>query len=196
VNTELLMALSLFAFVSSVTPGPNNIMLMSSGATFGFVKTLPHMLGVGIGFTLMVVLIGAGIMTLFDVIPASYQVLKWVSIIYLLYLAYRIATSTTLQRNNTRAKPFTFIQAALFQWVNPKGWTMALTAISVYAPTRNMSAVAVVAIIYGLVNIPSISTWVLMGQGLQSWLANPMRLRIFNGSMAVLLVLSLYPTLY
>ncbi len=192
-NIELLIALSLFALVSSVTPGPNNIMLMSSGATFGFIKTLPHLLGVSIGFSIMVVLVGTGIITLFDLVPVSYLILKWGSAKYLLYLAYRIATSSKIESGITQAKPFTFLQAALFQWVNPKAWTMALTAISVYAPSRSISAVVLVAVIFGLVNIPSVSTWVLMGQGLRAWLSNPLRLRVFNGSMAVLLIGSILP---
>ena len=131
-STELFAALFAFAFVSSVTPGPNNLMLMASGANFGFKRTIPHMLGVGIGFTLMVVLVGAGLMQLFDLYPVSYDVLRVVCVIYLSYLAYRIATAAAPEHQaDSTAKPFSFLQAALFQWVNPKAWTMALTAIAV-----------------------------------------------------------------
>jgi len=195
-NAEMLTALAIFAFVSSITPGPNNLMLMNSGANYGFKRTLPHALGVGIGFTVMVALVGLGIMQLFDIFPISYQILKVLSIVYLLYLAGKIAMSnSSIETDNSNAKPFTFVQAAMFQWVNPKAWTMALTAISVYAPTKSLGAVLFVSLAFGLVNFPCISGWVVLGQKMQVFLTNKKRLRIFNGSMAALLVLSLYPVL-
>ena len=195
-NAEMLTALAIFAFVSSITPGPNNLMLMNSGANYGFKRTLPHALGVGIGFTVMVALVGLGIMQLFDIFPISYQILKVLSIVYLLYLAGKIAMSnSSIETDNSNAKPFTFVQAAMFQWVNPKAWTMALTAISVYAPTKSLGAVLFVSLVFGLVNFPCISGWVVLGQKMQVFLTNKKRLRVFNGSMAALLVLSLYPVL-
>jgi threonine/homoserine/homoserine lactone efflux protein len=195
-NVEILTALAIFAFVSSITPGPNNLMLMNSGANFGFKQTLPHALGVGIGFTIMVALVGLGIMQLFDIFPISYQILKVLSVVYLLYLAGKIAMSnSSIEAGDSNAKPFTFVQAAMFQWVNPKAWTMALTAISVYAPTKSLSAVLLVSLVFGLVNFPCISGWVVVGQKMQVFLTNKKRLRIFNGSMAALLVFSLYPVL-
>ncbi|MDX1451618.1 MAG: LysE family translocator [Oleiphilaceae bacterium] len=195
-SIELLVALSLFAFVSSITPGPNNLMLMASGANFGFVRTVPHMLGVGIGFTLMVILVGSGLMHLFDAYPRSYTVLQVVSVVYLLFLAYKIATAGKPDtRKNHRAKPITFVQAVLFQWVNPKAWTMALTAISVYAPERSLNAVLLVAMVFGLINLPSVSVWTVLGLQMRKLLTNPVRLRWFNLTMAVLLVASLFPML-
>lgn len=193
-NVELLTALAIFAFVSSITPGPNNIMLMNSGANFGFKRTLPHALGVGVGFTIMVALVGLGIMQLFDAFPISYQILKVLSVVYLLYLALKIALSnSSIEPGKTDAKPFSFMQAAMFQWVNPKAWTMALTAISVYAPSKSLTAVLIVAIIFGLVNFPCISGWIVLGKKMQIFLTNKKRLRLFNHVMAALLVLSLYP---
>jgi threonine/homoserine/homoserine lactone efflux protein len=195
-NFEVLSALIIFAFVSSITPGPNNLMLMNSGANFGFKKTIPHLLGVGIGFTLMIALVGLGVIELFDAIPLSYEILKVLSIVYLLYLAFKIASSTgNLEQKSSSAKPFTFIQAALFQWVNPKAWTMALTSISIYAPSNSMSAVLLVAIVFGIVNLPCISSWIVLGQKIQVLLTDQKRLRAFNISMAILLILSLYPAL-
>jgi len=133
---EILTALTIFAFVSSITPGPNNLMLMNSGANFGFKQTIPHMLGVGLGFTFMVLLVGLGVIQLFDRFPMSYDILKVLSIVYLVYLAFKIATSTgSIEQKSSTSTPFTFAQAALFQWVNPKAWTMALTSISIYAPS-------------------------------------------------------------
>ncbi|WP_394174857.1 LysE family translocator [Thalassotalea litorea] len=199
-TAEMYAALALFCFVSSITPGPNNLMLMSSGATFGFRRTLPHMLGVGIGFVVMVILVGIGLMQLFDLFPVSYQILKVISVVYLLYLAYKIAhssdpvkTSENQNDGTQQPTPITFLQAAAFQWVNPKAWTMALTAISVYAPSQQFHSVLLVAVIFGAINLPCVSSWTLLGQELQRVLTNQQRLQRFNWTMAALLVLSLYP---
>ncbi len=193
-NYEILTALMVFAFVSSITPGPNNLMLMASGANYGFKNSLPHMFGVGIGFTLMVVLVGLGIIQLFDSYPLSYQILKVFSVAYLLYLAAKIALSTsTIDNKLVKAKPMSFMQAVMFQWVNPKAWTMALTAISVYAPAKDFTAVLFVALVFGLINLPCISSWTLLGQKIQGFLNSRKRLRAFNVTMASLLILSLYP---
>ncbi|NMP31164.1 LysE family translocator [Thalassotalea sp. M1531] len=193
---ELFAALSVFAFVSSITPGPNNIMLMNSGANYGVRKTVPHALGVGIGFTLMIVLVGLGIVQIFDAFPVSYQVLKYVSIAYLLYLALKIAMSGTKSPSEEKkSRPMTFFQAVLFQWVNPKAWTMALTAISIYAPSQSIMAVILVAAVFGAINFPCISSWVVLGKKMQIVLNNERRLRIFNVSMALMLIGSVVPAL-
>ena len=198
-NYELMTALMAFAFVSSITPGPNNLMLMSSGANYGIHRSLPHLLGVGLGFTLMLLLVGVGLIRLFDLFPASHDLLKAFSIAYLSYLAFKIATTPVTPPTDNQDKatgvPMTFLQAALFQWVNPKGWTMALTAISVYAPTRSLGAVVLTAAIFGAINLPSCGTWVILGQQLRRWLTNAARMRAFNLVMATLLLASLYPVL-
>ncbi|MEM1064230.1 MAG: LysE family translocator [Pseudomonadota bacterium] len=193
---ELFAALAAFAFVSSITPGPNNMMLMASGANFGFRRTIPHMLGVGIGFVVMVLLVGGGLLGLFEAWPVSYTILKSVSIAYLLYLAWRIANAGAPEGSGASARPMTFLEAALFQWVNPKAWTMALTAIAVYAPNQSLASIALVAVIFGAVNIPSVGSWTVLGMQLRRFLTNPSRLRAFNVSMALLLVASLYPVLF
>lgn len=191
---ETLLTLALFAFVSSITPGPNNLMLLSSGVNFGWSRTLPHMLGVAGGFTLMVFLVGIGVVQLFDLLPQSYVVLKWFCVVYLSYLAVKIARSgNAVAKAEGKVKPMTFLQAALFQWVNPKAWTMALSAISVYAPERDLVSVVLVAMIFGAVNLPSITVWVVAGERLQRFLTSAVKLRFFNYFMASLLVLSLYP---
>lgn len=193
---EIILGLVVFSLVSSITPGPNNLMLMASGANFGFRRTLPHMLGVALGFTLMVLLVGIGLVQVFDAFPISYQLLKVVSVAYLLYLAWKIGTAAPSQGNaEAGGTPFTFIQAALFQWVNPKAWTMALTAVSVYSPSQSVAAISFVAAVFGAVNLPCISLWTTLGQQLQNLLTSPMRLRAFNITMALLLVSSLYPVL-
>ena len=198
-SVELLTALTAFAFVSSITPGPNNLMLMASGANYGFRRTVPHMLGIGIGFVVMVVLVGIGLIGLFDAYALSYTLLKIVSVVYLLYLAWRIATAAAPDTSavpGAGGRPMTFLQAAAFQWVNPKAWAMALTAISVYAPSRNLEAVAFVALVFGVINLPSVSVWTVLGQQAGRLLTSPVRLRSFNVTMAVLLIVSLYPVLF
>ena len=192
---EVLAALALFALVSSITPGPNNLMLMASGVNFGALRTVPHALGVCIGFTLMVGLVGIGLMGVFDAIPYSHDVLKVLSALYLLYLAYKLATTDTMGDGRSDSRPMTFLQAALFQWVNPKAWTMALTAMTVYAGSGSLQAVLLVTLVFGLVNAPSISVWVLAGDRLGRFLSTLGRLRAFNIVMALLLVASLYPVL-
>ncbi|KPP84304.1 MAG: putative threonine efflux protein [Rhodobacteraceae bacterium HLUCCO07] len=192
----MLSAFILFALVSSITPGPNNLMLMASGANFGFRRSIPHMLGIGIGFVVMVFLVGAGLIQVFDAFPISYTLLRIGSVCYLLWLAWRIANAAPPEDGaDPGAHPLSFLQAALFQWVNPKAWTMALTAVTLYAPDRSMAAIALVALIFGAVNLPSVSTWTILGQQMRRILTNPARLRAFNRAMALLLVATLYPVL-
>jgi len=192
-NQHALLALSAFALASSITPGPNNMMLMASGANFGLRRTVPHALGVGAGFTLMIVLVGVGLMRLFDLFPMLGGALKLVSVVYLLWLAWKIANAAAPDAGGGEGgRPMSFLQAVLFQWVNPKAWTMALTAIALYAPERNLGAVLLVAAIFGAINLPSTSLWAVMGVALRRWLGSSRgRLRAFNWMMAVLLVGSL-----
>ncbi len=189
---EILLALVTFAFVASVTPGPNNLMLMASGANFGIRRTMPHFLGIVFGFLIMVVLVGTGLVGIFDRYPLSYDILRGFSIIYLVYLAWKIATSSP-GAQAAGGKPLTALQAALFQWVNPKAWALALTAVTVYAPSQSVAAVASIAIIVGLINMPSIFIWIVLGQKLKVLLAGGRRLRLFNYAMAALLLVSIYP---
>lgn len=191
---EILFGLMLFAFASSITPGPNNLMLMASGVNFGFVRSLPHMLGVSLGFVLMAILVGLGVMQLFDAYPITYDILKVLSVLYMLYLAYKIAQSSgNMSGKKVSTRPMSFMQAVMFQWVNPKAWSMALTAISVYAPSKSLYAVALVSLVFGLVNFPCITCWVTLGTKIKHVLREPLSLKIFNYTMATLLVLSLYP---
>ena len=196
---ELLTALAAFAFVSAITPGPNNFMLMSSGMNFGIRHTVPHMLGIGLGFPLMVLLVGAGLMGIFDAVPHSYTVLQTVSALYLLYLAWKIANTKRGRDGEgaSNAKPMTFLQAALFQWVNPKAWAMALTAVSVYTPpSKPIWAVVLVAAVFAVMSAPAISLWAFLGRQLRCFLDQPGRFRSFNIGCAVLLVFSLYPVFF
>ncbi|MBZ5759166.1 MULTISPECIES: LysE family translocator [Rhizobium] len=194
-NFTVIVALLGFAFVTTVTPGPNNLMLMASGANFGFRRTLPHMLGIVAGVSIMTLLLGVGLMALFDILPMMYGALKVVSIAYLLWLAYKIATSASVEQRASKGRPMTFLQAAGFQWVNPKAWAMGLSAITLYAPECSLVSVFVVAIAFALVCFPAISVWAWLGTVIRQWLSNSARLRAFNIVMALLLVASLYPIL-
>lgn len=194
-NQEILLGLLGFAFVTSVTPGPNNLMLMTSGANFGFSRTIPHMLGVSLGHALMVFLMGLGLGQVFHIWPVLNTALKVVSIIYMLWLAWKFARAAAPDGANGKARPMTFLQAAAFQWLNPKAWAMAVGAIAAYAPDQTISSYAIVAAIFCATNLPSVSVWAYGGQKVRAFLTNPRRLTLFNWTMAGLLVLSLVPVL-
>lgn len=192
---DLLSALAIFAFVTVMTPGPNNLMLMASGTNFGFVRTIPHMLGVGLGFPLMVACVGLGVMQVFDLWPFSYTILRVVSVAYLLWLAWKIANAAPPEDARTGGKPLTFLQSAAFQWVNPKAWSMALSAITLYAAGRDLRSVLWVAGVYVAVAVVSTTSWTMLGQQIRHLLRNPSRLRAFNWIMAGLIVATLIPVL-
>ncbi len=196
-SSSVLTALFLFAFVTSITPGPNNTMLLASGVHFGFTRTIPHMLGIGFGFFVLLICVGMGLGTLITGIPMLYLALKIVSGIYLLYIAWKIGSSRTLgEQKETGQVPMTFLQAAAFQWVNPKAWVMAITAMSTYGdPVHPYQRVFLIGAIFALINVPSVSTWAGFGSGLRGWLSDPVRLKWFNITMAILLVVSLWPIL-
>ena len=197
---DLLAALVLFAFAASITPGPNNIMLLASGANFGLRRTVPHMLGISLGHALMVALVGLGLMRVFDLVPWLRTALMAVCAIYLLYLAWKIANAAPPADVPSDARPFTFLQAAAFQWVNPKAWYMAIYAQTSFAPEGGvlgsawLGAIAVAAV-FSATNLPSVTVWAWGGVQLRRWLQRPGRLRAFNITMALLLVASLYPML-
>jgi threonine/homoserine/homoserine lactone efflux protein len=190
----MVASLALFALVSSITPGPNNLMLASSGLNFGVRRTLPHIFGISIGVAAMLVLVGLGLSTLFVRWPVLYTVLKYAGGAYLLYLAYRIGTAGPVRPGESRGKPFTFLQAAAFQWVNPKAWIMSIGIIATYTPQQNFHLnLAVAAVVCMLVNLPSITLWAAFGSALSRVLRAPAAVRTFNLFMALLLVASLYP---
>jgi threonine/homoserine/homoserine lactone efflux protein len=190
---DLLLPLVLFAFATSVTPGPNNLMLMASGANFGLRATVPHMLGVGLGFVFLCLCTGLGLVQVFDRWPATKQALTVASAVYLVWLAWKFGTAAPLAEGAARGRPMTFLAAAAFQWVNPKAWAMAITAVTVYAGDRSAGAVALVAAIFGLVNIPSVGLWVVAGREMRRFLTSPARLRAFNWTMAALILATLWP---
>ncbi len=194
---DLLLAFALFAFVTSVTPGPNNMMLLASGVNFGFNRTVPHILGISCGFFSLVLAVGLGLGAAFKAYPLLYTILRYAGAMYLLYLAWKIATSgPASDASGQEGKPQTFMQAALFQWVNPKAWVMAVGAISTYTPLQGyFTNVFIISAVFALINAPSVCVWAGFGSLLRNALRDPFWLRVFNGVMAALLVVSLYPML-
>ena len=194
---DLLLAFVAFAFVTAVTPGPNNVMMLASGVNFGFVRSIPHILGIAFGMTVLVAAVGVGLGGLFRAYPVFYDVLRLVGAAYLLYLAWRIAWSGAPTKSGGAGdRPLGFLGAAAFQWVNPKAWVMALGAVTAYVPLDGyFRNVLVVAAVFGLVAAPSVGVWAGFGTGLRRFLGSPGRVRAFNVAMALLLVLSLYPIL-
>ena len=180
------------------TPGPNNILVASSGVNFGFRATVPHILGVTVGYPLMLLLVGLGLAKIFVAMPLIHVVLKYVCIVYLLYLAFRIATAAKVREDRATGKPLTFLQAAAFQWVNGKGWVIALSAVTTYTVVDStlplqIAALSVLALI---ITLASVCTWTYFGSLLRAFLHTEHRRRLFNYSMAALLVLSIIPVFW
>ncbi|WP_284337238.1 LysE family translocator [Comamonas sp. NoAH] len=193
-NLAVLLPLTMFIFVSSITPGPNNVMLTASGANFGYQRTLPHMLGISVGASVQLLLVGGGLGTVFVQFPQLYTALQYVGAAYLIWLAYKIATSGRANSASACSKPFGFWQAAAFQWVNPKVWLMSVGVVAAYTSAHAYWASLLLgAAVMLVVNFPCISVWTLFGSVIGRWLQSPRALHIFNGVMAGLLLLSLYP---
>lgn len=150
------------------------------------------MLGVTLGFGVMLFLVGIGAAGIFHTFPILHPILKWLCLSYLVYLAIKIATSQSHIATGDY-QPMTFYAAALFQWVNPKGWSMALTAVSLYNPSANVQGLLWTAAIFIIINIPSGTTWIFAGKQISNVLRNPVHLLWFNYAMAFLLVASTLP---
>ncbi len=194
-GSAVFAAFSGFVLVSSITPGPNNTMVLASGVNFGFVRTIPHLLGISSGFALMIALIGLGLGSLFTALPWTWPLLRVAATAYLVYLAWKLATAGGVQDRQV-ARPMGFLQAAAFQWVNPKAWVMAVGACSAYVLHPNLWLnVLLLAGLSAIINLPSVAVWAVFGASLRRWLARPRVLRVFNVTMALLLLGSLWPIL-
>ncbi|ATZ67092.1 LysE family translocator [Acinetobacter haemolyticus] len=180
-----------YSTVTSITPGPNNIMLAASGLNFGLKRSIPHILGIGFGFGVMVILVGYGIGAALSSSPLLYEILKVIGISYLLYLAYKIYRAGSIKTDTKVDKPLSFMGAALFQWVNPKAWIMAMGAITTYSSANSRLVEFVfIGVIFGLVSIPSVGVWAYMGEKLKMIVNHPRKVQLFNTVMALLLVAS------
>ncbi len=191
---EYYLSLITFTFVGSITPGPNNLMLVVSGLNHGIRKSLPHYFGVCIGFALMVSMIGFGLGTIFLSFPGIYLSIKVLGISYLLFLAWKIANAGSMKASSELRKPLTFLQGAAFQWVNPKAWIISLGALAAFTVqdkvAESVTAIVMAYVVSGLI---CMGLWLWLGQGLQRFLKEEKRIRLFNIVMAALLVLSVIP---
>ena len=196
-SPETLFALASFALVTSITPGPSNLMLLASGVNFGFRRTLPQVLGITLGFTSLLAAVGLGLGAVITAFPALQLALKVAGGAYLAYLAWRIATARAPGRVEAEAaRPLRWHEAAAFQWINPKAWVVALAAMAVYTqPGSTALSVVLVCAVFALVNLPTVSVWAAFGVALRGLLADARRLRRFNIAMGVLLVATLWPML-
>lgn len=190
-----ILALIPFAFAQSATPGPNNLMLLASGANFGVWRTVPHILGVAGGFIVMALVLGLGLSQIFTAYPITLTIMKVFAVLYMLWLAWRIANASAPQAGAGAGKPLTMLQAALIQWLNPKAMAMGVNAVTLFAVGGSTASVVTTVFVFGAVNLCSISLWAIAGQKLRAFLSDPLRLKLFNWTMAGLLVVSLYPIL-
>jgi len=183
------IALAMFAFVTSVTPGPNNIMLLASGAQFGFRRTLPHMLGIVLGVATLLLSVLLGLGTLFTLYPPLYGVLKWVGCTYLLWLAWKIGSAPVgnLETKKAPSSPMNWWQALLFQYVNPKAWMMAIGCVSSFAIAGDLYAQSGfwMIVLFAVMGFPAISIWAWAGVRIRQWLTDQKRQRIFNYCMGI-----------
>lgn len=183
-----------FAFASSVTPGPNNMMLVASGVNFGLKRTLWHVAGINVGFPVMLLLSGLGLGQVFARHPAIYMAMKVIGIVYMLWLVWKIANAGPVGEGRQRAVPMTFLQAAAFQWVNPKAWAMVVGAIAAYTVPENYTvSLIIITLLYALTGTPGSLVWAAFGSAMRTFLQDPVKVRWFNRAMAILLVASLYP---
>lgn len=189
------IALIFFTISTSITPGPNNTLILASGINYGVRKSLPHLLGIATGFPLMVIAIGLGLGSLFVLFPSLHIALKLVGAAYLIYLAYKLTNTHPRDVAIKNHRPFTFLQAALFQWVNPKAWMMAISACATFSSNKNaLPSILIIAMTFILFGAPCTTAWLLFGSAMKKVLSNQEYQRIFNRLMALLLVSSLIPT--
>lgn len=194
---DVFFAVLFFAFSTTITPGPNNIMMLSSGVNYGVKASLPHFFGICLGFPLMVLLVGLGFGVVFERFPQQHIWIKVIGVLYLLWLAWKIGSSTPSSIEGSDAKPFSFLQAALFQWVNGKAWIMASGAVAAFTTVAGNAwwDVTQITAAFLLVSFPCVGVWLTCGALLRTLLNQPLYQRIFNWAMALLLVLSVGPVL-
>lgn len=185
----------IFAFIAALTPGPNNVMLTATGLNFGVRRGMPHLLGICIGFPVMLALIGLGFGTLFKLFPVLHEIIKIVGIVYLLYLAGKIAGAGRDADGETPTRPINFWQSAAFQWINPKAWVMGSSALAAYTSLDDnfFLQIAIICASFAAITFPCAGAWLVFGAELQRFLRDPVHRRAFNIVMALLLVASIVP---
>jgi len=194
----LFISFVLFGVIAAITPGPNNVMLTTTGLNFGVRRGVPHLLGICIGFPVMLALIGLGFGALFQLYPILHEVIKIIGVIYLLFLAWKIASAGSGAAKVRQSKPINFWQSAAFQWINPKAWIMGSSALAAYTTLDDnfFIQVLIICVTFMIITIPCAGIWLVFGAGLQHFLRDPKHLRIFNLCMALLLVASILPVVW
>ncbi|MGL1922144.1 MAG: LysE family translocator [Hyphomicrobiales bacterium] len=189
-----ILSYSVFVLVAVGTPGPNVLMIIASGTNFGVKRSLPHIMGVTFGFLFMMALVGAGLGQVFTIYPVIHDVLRYVGAAFMLYLAYKIATSTNnFQNENAVSKPLTFMQAAAFQWVNPKAWVMIISAVAQFLSAdgdKNLE-LFIMVMVHFVISTPITVGWCFFGVAIGRILKTEFAFRMFNYIMASLLVLTI-----
>ena len=186
-----------FSVATAFTPGPNNLIALASGANFGYRRTLPHVFGVCVGFTVMLALMGLGLGSLFSAFPWAYTILRYASFAYLVFLAWKIATSKGIGEGAAAARPFTVLSTVTFQWVNPKAWIAAITIVSSFTvPERFWVSLSINGAINIVLAFLAVSSWALFGSTVKNWLTRPLWYRAFNWTMAILLVVTVAPSVF
>ncbi|SDB41200.1 LysE family translocator [Bauldia litoralis] len=195
---DTLLPLLGFVVAFTATPGPNNLMVLVSGANWGLKRTVPHIVGIALGFPLMIIAVGLGLGQVFEAYPLVHDVLKYIAFAYLLFLAWRIAQAGKPQTTSVRSRPLNLFEAMAFQWVNPKAWALVLGATALFTTPGGdpVVEIGVMALMFGLVCLPNGIVWALFGKAIARFLSDDRRRRIFNVSMAVLLVASVLPALF
>jgi len=187
---SVLLPMFAFAIASTGTPGRHNLMVLAFGANFGYWRTIPHMLGIALGFSGMVVALGLGFSPLFAVYPQVHEILKWLGTAYLLFLAWKIGTAAKPEDAQAKSAPLTFVQAALFQWVNPKAWMVGIAGLTAFTSDEGNYEfqTLIIAGVFLAVSFPLSSFWCSFGTVIGRFLTSPRSLRLFNGAMASLIV--------
>jgi len=186
---DALLPLATYAFVMSITPGPNNLMLAASGIAFGMRRTVPHMFGISVGFSIVLFACGLGIGTLMAQVPATALVLKLIGTAYLIYLTWRMRHAFSVQSDKNLARPMSFVEAALFQFVNPKAWLAALTGVAVFLPGDSIrwTGIALFVAVFFVVGLPCIATWAALGTGARRLIARQHWSRALSVAVMILM---------
>jgi len=182
-----LFTLTLLAASSAFTPGPNNALVAASGVNFGYRRTLPHIFGIALGFAVMIFIIGLFLGQLFQQSAVLRELLRWAGVLLLLYVAYKIATAGGLTDSGGQSRPFRFIEAAGFQWINPKAWAMASAITAQFIdPMATVKTALIISAVFVVTGLFSASAWTFLGQWLSQFLNSPERQALFNKVMGTL----------
>ena len=181
-DTELMAAFAVFSIVTAITPGPNNVLLLSSGLHFGWRRSVPHVLGIVVGVSILFIVMGLGLGSYLEANPNVHQWIRWPGVVVILYFAWKIMASTSLESSRKGYRPFTFVEACLFQWINPKALIIVLTMITAYtSPDYPVYSQLTIIVLIGIVaTVIATTTWVMIGVNLHQIVKKPGHLRVFN----------------